>query len=63
MGKDVENKIIIYWKEPYTTQLNKLQTEFIWKNGNPGTKQSTLLINYKDGRLKNVDIFSKKTVL
>ena len=44
-------------------QLEKIQKQFIWKNGNPKLKQTTLCDKYEKGGLKNVDIFSKITSL
>ena len=40
-------------------QLDKIQKQFIWKNGNRKLKHTTLCDKYEKGRLKNVDIFSK----
>ena len=40
-------------------QLEKIQKQFIWKNGNPKLKHTTLCNRYEQGGLKNVDIFSK----
>ena len=37
--------------------LTKIQMEFIWKGKNLKTKNSTLCNDYKNGGLKNVDIF------
>ena len=45
------------------TQLNKMQGEFIWKNGNPNIKPSTLCNDFENVGLKNVDMFSKITTL
>ena len=42
-------------------QLEKIQKQFIWKNGNPKLKHTTLCNEYEQGGLKNVDIFSKIT--
>ena len=42
-------------------QLEKIQKQFIWKKGNPKLKHTTLYNKYKQGGLKNVDIFSKIT--
>ena len=44
-------------------QLEKMQKQFIWKNGNPKLKHTTLCNEYEPGGLKNVDIFSKITSL
>ena len=46
---------------PFSTiaQLEKIQKQFIWKNGNPKLKHTTLCNEYEQGGLKNVDIFSK----
>ena len=44
-------------------QLEKIQKQFIWKNGNPKLKHTTLCDKYEKGGLKNVDIFSKITSL
>ena len=46
---------------PYSTiaQLEKIQKQFIWKNGNPKLKYATLCNEYEQGGLKNADIFSK----
>ena len=44
-------------------QLEKIQNQFIWKNGNPKLKHTTLCNEYKQEGLKNVDIFSKITNL
>ena len=44
-------------------QLEKIQKQFIWKNGNPKLKHTTLCNKYEQGGLKNVDIFFKKTIL
>ena len=40
-------------------QLEKTQKQFIWKNGNPVLKHTTLCNEYEQGGLKNVDIFFK----
>ena len=40
-------------------QLERIQKHFIWKNGNPKLKHTTLCNEYEQGGLKNVDIFSK----
>ena len=42
-----------------TNELNKIQKEFIWNVKNPRIKHSTFCNKYKNGGLKNVDIFSK----
>ena len=44
-------------------QLDKIQKQFVWKNGNPKLKHTTLCDKYEKGRLKNVDIFFKITIL
>ena len=44
-------------------QLEKIQKQFIWKNGNPKLKHTTLCNEYEQGGLKNVDIFFKITSL
>ena len=44
-------------------QLEKIQKQFIWKNGNPKLKHTTLCNRYEQGGLKNVDIFFKITSL
>ena len=44
-------------------QLQTIQKQFIWKNGNPKLKHTTLCNEYGQGGLKNVDIFSKITSL
>ena len=44
-------------------RLDKIQKQFIWKNGNPELKQTTFCNEYKKGGLKDVDIFSKIAVL
>ena len=44
-------------------QLEKIQKQFIWKNGNPKLKYTTLYNKYEQGGLKNVDIFFKITSL
>ena len=43
--------------------FTKLQMEFIWKGKNPKIKNSTLFNDYENGGLKNIDIFSKVTML
>ena len=50
---------------PFSTiaQLEKIQKQFIWKNGNPKLKHTTLCNEYEQGGLKNVDIFFKITSL
>ena len=45
------------------TQLEKIQKQFIWKNGNSKLKHTTLCNEYEQGGLKNVDIFFKITSL
>ena len=45
------------------SQLEKIQKQFIWKNGNPKLKHTTLCNEYEQGGLKNVDIFFKITSL
>ena len=40
-------------------QLEKMQKQFIWKNGNPKLKHTTLCNKYEQRGLKNVYIFSK----
>ena len=47
--KDVPSKTI--------AQLEKIQKQFIWKNGNPKLKHTTFCNEYEQGELKNVDIF------
>ena len=44
-------------------QLDKIQKQFVWKNGNPKLKHTTLCDKYEKGRLKNEDIFFKITIL
>ena len=46
-----------------TVKLEKIQKQFIWKNGNPKLKDTTLCNKYEQGQLKNIDIFSKTTSL
>ena len=41
----------------------KYKSKFIWKNGNPKLKYTTLCNEYEQGGLKNADIFSKITSL
>ena len=50
---------------PYSTiaQLEKIQKQFIWKNGNPILKHTTLCNKYEQGGLKHVDTFFKTTSL
>ena len=45
------------------SQLEKIQKHFIWKNGNPKLKHTTVCNKCKQGRLNNVVIFSKITSL
>ena len=40
-------------------KLIDIQEKFLWKNGKPKIKHSTLIADYKDGGLKVVDIDSK----
>ena len=40
-------------------KLIDIQENFLWKNGKPKIKHSTLIADYKDGGLKVVDIDSK----
>ena len=42
-----------------TQKLIDIQEKFLWKNGKPKIKHSTLIADYKDGGLKVVDIDSK----
>ena len=44
-------------------QLEEIQKQFIWKNGNPKLKHTTLCNEYEQVELKNVDIFFKTTSL
>ena len=44
-------------------KLEKIQKQFIWKNGNPKLKHTTLCNKYKQGGLQNVNVFSKITSL
>ena len=44
-------------------QLEKIQKQFIWKNGNLKLKHTTLYNKYEKWGLKNVDNFSKITCL
>ena len=44
-------------------QLEEIQKQFIWKNGNSKYKHTTLCSEYEQGGLKNVDIFCKITIL
>ena len=44
-------------------QLNTIQKEFIWNNKKPKIKHSTLIANYSEGGLKDIDIKSKITSL
>ena len=44
-------------------QLEKIQKQFIWKNGNPKLKHTILCNEYEQVELKNVDIFFKTTSL
>ena len=44
-------------------KLIDIQEKFLWKNGKPKIKHSTLIADYKDGGLKVVDIDSKFRVL
>ena len=39
--------------------LTKMQMEFIWKEGNPKMRNSTLCNDYENNRQKNIDIFCK----
>ena len=41
-------------------QLEKIQKQFIWKNGNPKLKHNILCNQYEQGEL-SMDIFSKIT--
>ena len=43
--------------------FTKIQMEFIWNGKNPKIKNSTLFNDYENGGLKNIDIFSKVTML
>ena len=51
LEKDVSSSTI--------AQLERIEKQFIWKNGNPKLKHTTLCNEYEQGELKNVDIFSK----
>ena len=44
-------------------QLEKRQKQFLWKKGNPKLKQTTLSNYYKQGELRNVEMFTKITSL
>ena len=40
-------------------ELSKIKKHFIWKIGNPKTKQDTLCKDYENGSLKDIDISLK----
>ena len=44
-------------------QLKSIQKKFLWKSNTPKIKHSTLIGDYKDGGLKNVDIETKLKAL
>ena len=46
-----------------TEKLDKLQKSFIWKSKKPKIKHSTLIRDYSEGGLKDVDIKSKIVAL
>ena len=41
------------------TELEKIQESFLWKNSTSKIRHDTLCNDYKDGRLKNVDVRKK----
>ena len=41
------------------TQLTQIHKDFIWDEKKPKIKHSTLIANYEDGGLRDIDIFSK----
>ena len=43
--------------------LKKTEKQFIWKNGNPKLKHTTLYNEYEEGGPKDVNIFSKMASL
>ena len=46
-----------------TEKLDKLQKSFIWKSKKPEIKHTSLIRDYSEGGLKNVDIKSKIVAL
>ena len=46
-----------------TEKLDKLQKSFAWKSKKPKIKHSTLIRDYSEGGLNNVDIKSKTVAL
>jgi hypothetical protein len=41
------------------SQIEKLQKEFIWSGKNPKIKHSTLIADYEQGGLKDIDVKAK----
>ena len=74
-GLSVEDKVLVFKtlgisKMQYLAQMTlipehiaqkliDIQEQFLWKNGKPKIKHSTLIADHKDGGLKVVDIDSK----
>ena len=61
--KQIQNQQKQKTKKKHKKQNKNVNTKFIWKNGKPKLKHATLCNEYEQEGLKNVDIFSKITIL
>ena len=52
-----------YFPDYITKKIEGIPENFIWKHSCPRIKHKTLRMNYKNGRLKNVDNFFKIATL
>ena len=58
-SKPVYNAIMKTVSQEFSEALANLQKDFIWGGRKPKIKHATLIVDYKDGGLKDVDIDSK----
>ena len=59
ISKKVQLSFLTTVPHAIINQLKNIQKNFIWNRKNPKIKHSTLSNSYKNGGLKNVDVFTK----